>query len=102
MPPAEPRETAEVAVGRDQLAARLDRDRGDEGIRRQVSLRANCDTEAPVDLPMPLPRSDEHRTGLCQQSVNELEGSLDWRGRREDPGMGGDADEAAQDDLGQP
>jgi hypothetical protein len=58
IPPADDaiaaREPAEVAVGGDPLASRLDRQRGEVGVGRQVALDARRPTEAGEDVPVAL------------------------------------------------
>jgi hypothetical protein len=52
MAPAQAGESREVAIGRDQLAPVLDRERGEVGVRHHVALRAGLRTDVAKDFPM--------------------------------------------------
>jgi hypothetical protein len=55
MPPAQSAEAAEVAVRRDPLAARLDRERSQVGIGDEVSLRVDVRARSLEDPPVACP-----------------------------------------------
>lgn len=100
MAPTQALEPAEVPVGGDPFAACLDRQRGVVGIGHQVALHARLAAEPPKDLPMTLARGENHRIRLAPNRIDEAERPLDRCGRHEDSRMGGDTEEAAQDEIG--
>jgi hypothetical protein len=100
--PAKPRDAAEVAVAADPLAPGFDRDRDQVGVRDQVALGPGRHAQPFEDLPVAGAGSDDHRVGLCPERVLERECLPHRRRRIEDAGMGRDAHEAAQHELGYP
>lgn len=102
MAPAKAREAAEIAIGGDPLAAGLDRQRREIGIRHQVALGAGAQTEALEDLPVTRAGRDDHGGRLGTERGGELEGTFDGRRRREDARVRRHPDEPAQDELREP
>ena len=61
MLPPQPIETGKVAVGRDPLASRLDRERGELGVRDEVALGTGVSAEPREDGPVTVTRFQRDR-----------------------------------------
>src|SRR5262249_55056324 len=94
--PGQSGEAGEVAVVRDPLAARLDGERREPGVRDPRAARIRLDAQAPEDRPMPLARLDDLAMGLAEQVIAEPEGFIDPARHLVGSWVGGDANERAE------
>ena len=71
MPPPQAGEAAVVAVGRDPLAAGLDRERGEVGVSHEVALRVGLAAEAREERPVSGPGLDGNGVRVRLNGVRE-------------------------------
>lgn len=97
VPPAQTRESCEVSVCRDQLAAMLDGERCNVRIRNQGPL--DVAAQMREDVPMPAARRDNGRSRPIHKTLTECESRLHGGRRIEDAWIRDDAEEAGEDCL---
>ena len=85
--PPQAREAGVVAVGRDPLAARFDRDSREERVGHDVPLRVHPAAEVGEDPPVSFARGDLDGVGLPAQSLDELKRLLEEEARPKRAGI---------------
>ena len=81
MAPTESGEAAVVVIGRDPLAARLDREGGEVRVANEISSGARLPAEALEDRPVAPAWRDRDGVRLSTEDVHELQRRLDGFGR---------------------
>ena len=89
-----------VAVHRYPFAAGLDRDRRQPRIGHEISLCARGQTEFSENRPVPLSGVHGDAVGAISNLSRKRERHIEGGRLAEDAGMGHDADESAQDEVG--
>jgi hypothetical protein len=94
-------ESAVVPIRRDPLTSGLDRQRGEVCVRNKVALGPGFLTKTNKDFPMAVTGRDQNAVRLRPQHFTEVQRHF-YRGWwRKDAWMRDDADEAAQNELGE-
>src|SRR6202011_757269 len=96
--PSQPLEASEVAVSRDQLAAVLDSECGQVGMRHQRAL--DIGAESDKEIPMPPAGRDKGGPWTLDELLAEGDRDFHWSRRIEDFRVCDDAEKAGQHDLG--
>lgn len=99
MPDAQPAKAGVVAVRGDPLAARLDRERGQERVGHEISPGAALTAEPGEDLPVSRPGRERNRVRARAHGLAERERSLRTGRFPEDTRVRHDADEPAEDEI---
>jgi len=99
MAPGESRETRVVAIRGHPFASRFQGEGGEVGVRDHAAPDAALAAVAGEDLPVSRAGCEHDGVRVVSNLGREGERVLERRGLAEDPGMGDDADEGAQDEL---
>ena len=100
MAPTETWEPREVTVGRDQLAARLDREGRQVRVGHEVASCRAVAAQPNEDRPVSFAGRDGNSVRCRTERLGERDRLVHRRRGIEDPRMGGDAYEAGKDRLG--
>src|SRR4029453_932011 len=100
MAPSQAGEPAEVAIRGDPIASRLDRQRGEVGIRYQIAFDARGPAESREDVPVAAAGLDRHAVRLHANDGGETGRGFDGRGLLEHLRVGHDPEEAAENQVG--
>jgi hypothetical protein len=99
MPPAEAGEAAVVTVGRNPLAARFDRQRGQECIGNEVAARLSLLAKGGENLSVPFAGRDQDSVGLISKEFAKLQSTRERRRRMKDLRVRDDPQKSAQNQV---
>jgi hypothetical protein len=95
-------EAREVPVVGDPFASRLDRQRGEVRVGHEVPRRVRRRAELPEQLEVTSSGSDHDAVVMTTEGFDVCESSVERSRLDEDPGMGDDPDDPAQNELRDP
>jgi len=99
MTPAQALEATEIPIRRDPLAARLDREGREIGVRDEIPTRSRLAAEAAEDRPMTVARSHQHTVRLTSDLIRECQGIFERTGICKDLRVSHDPHETAEDQF---